>query len=362
MKVRMGVLGGGFGQSLPWHEHPQCQVTAVCDLRAERRDALKKAYRCENALAKFEDMLREVDAVAVFSPATMHARHAIAALRAGKHVVSAVPAVVSLEEADALRAIVRSSGLTYMMAETSYYTQPMISARKFYKEGAFGRIFYCQADYHHYGLEELMFENGKPTWRHGFPPMMYPTHVTAFLVGLTGERLVEVSCHGWGNDSAVLKRNAYNNPFWNETAMFKTDRGTAFRASVWWEGASSYCERAEWYGEKMSFLMGEPSRIIKRGKRAVDYKQPQWWKTSMLPKRLRHDSGHDGSHPFLVHEFIESIVQRRRPAIDIEEALAYTVPGIVAHQSALRGGELLKIPEVWNESSRVPAGVGRRLG
>jgi hypothetical protein len=75
------------------------------------------------------------------------------------------------------------------------------------------------------------------------------------------------------------------------------------------------------------------------------YKQPQWWKTDMLPEPLRHDTGHEGSHTFLTHEFIDALVHNRRPAIDVYESLAYTVPGIIAHQSSLRKGELLKVPQ-----------------
>ena len=74
------------------------------------------------------------------------------------------------------------------------------------------------------------------------------------------------------------------------------------------------------------------------------YEQPQWWQTDMLPAPLRHESGHDGSHTFLTHEFIDSLVHERRPTVDVYEAVAYTAPGIVAHQSALRGGKQLNIP------------------
>ena len=58
--------------------------------------------------------------------------------------------------------------------------------------------------------------NGKRTWRYGVAPMHYPTHCTSQLVGVTGERLTEVVCHGWGDDSRILKDNVYGNPFWNE--------------------------------------------------------------------------------------------------------------------------------------------------
>jgi hypothetical protein len=74
------------------------------------------------------------------------------------------------------------------------------------------------------------------------------------------------------------------------------------------------------------------------------YKQPEWWKTDMLPEPLRHNSGHEGSHTFLTHEFIDALVHNRKPAVDVHEAIAYTAPGIVAHQSALKGGEQMKIP------------------
>jgi hypothetical protein len=64
----------------------------------------------------------------------------------------------------------------------------------------------------------------------------------------------------------------------------------------------------------------------------------------MLPPPLRHDSGHEGSHTFLTHEFLEALLQERLPTVNVHEAVAYTAPGIVAHQSALRGGECLAIP------------------
>ncbi len=64
----------------------------------------------------------------------------------------------------------------------------------------------------------------------------------------------------------------------------------------------------------------------------------------MLPEALRHGSGHDGSHTFITHEFIDAIVHNRDPEINIYEALAYTAPGIVAHESALKGGEPMNIP------------------
>jgi hypothetical protein len=169
-------------------------------------------------------------------------------------------------------------------------------------------------------------------------------------------------CHGWGDDSPVLKDNDYQNPFWNESAMFKTDQGRAFRVNIWWAGAHRGCERAQWLGSEMSFFAPHPNGlgpVIVRSSKQTEkdgggfdrqlaafeqYQQPEWWKTDMLPEPLRHKSGHEGSHTFITHEFIDSLVHQRKPTVHVAEALAYTAPGIVAHQSALQGGALLKIP------------------
>ena len=207
----------------------------MSDLRPERRELLMKTYKCGKSYESLEKLIldKKIDAVAVFTGAPDHVRHCTAVLKAGKHVLCAVPAGMSIEECEELVDTVKTTGLTYMMAETSYYHQSIISARKFLEGGKFGDIFYTEAEYHHPGLEVLYFEkDGKRTWRYGLPPMHYPTHCTAYLVGVTGERLTEVTCLGWGDDSPILKDNVYKNPFWNETAIFKTDKGHAFRVAV----------------------------------------------------------------------------------------------------------------------------------
>ncbi|MDW8080265.1 MAG: gfo/Idh/MocA family oxidoreductase, partial [Thermoguttaceae bacterium] len=47
-KIRVGIVGGRFGTSFQFHEHPQCVVAGVTDLRPERRKRLQEVYRCEN--------------------------------------------------------------------------------------------------------------------------------------------------------------------------------------------------------------------------------------------------------------------------------------------------------------------------
>jgi predicted dehydrogenase len=270
---------------------------------------------------------------------------------------------MTLEECDAVLRAVKSTGLTYMMAETTTFRQNTIQAKIWHKEGRFGRIFSAEAEYYHPGISNLWFTSDrKPTWRQGQPPMNYPTHATAFLISVTGERCTSVSCLGWGDDDPLLKNNVYNNPFWNETAFFKTNLDTAFRVQIFRKGALMGTERGEWHGDKMSFYSADQNGMSEMVVKASDktgkdeggfivqepikqaFESPHFWNTEMLPEPMRHDSGHGGSHTFITHEFIDALVNNRQPEINIYEAIAYTAPGIVAHQSALKGGEMMNIP------------------
>jgi predicted dehydrogenase len=353
-KVRIGVVGGRFGCSFHWHEHPNCIVQAVSDLIPERCQALQQRYKCDKAYESLEKLVLdpEIDAVAIFTGAPDHARHVILCMNHGKHVISAVPACMTLEEAAQMRDVKERTGLTYMMAETSYYRRHCIMARRLFRDGAFGEMVYCEAEYYHSwqpGSNErhhLAFYNGQRTWRYGLPPMLYPTHCTGFLLGVTGERLTKVSCVGHRPEGDPLygeEANVYGNPFDGGMGMFLTNEGHAFRCNVSWN-IHAHGERAQWFGDKGAmYCAGSGSRptfIEIEGGRVLNL--PDF--TKALPPKMRYDSGHGGSHPFLTHEFIMSLVEERRPAVDLYEALAYTVPGIVAHQSCFKDGEQLDIP------------------
>ncbi|MFB3828029.1 MAG: Gfo/Idh/MocA family protein [Bryobacteraceae bacterium] len=362
--VNIGIVGGGFGSTFQWHLHPGCQVSAVCDLRPDRLERLGKVYGAKEGYRSFRDMLRHpgLDAVGVFTPAPLHVWMATESMKAGKHVISAVPAGMSVEELESLLETVKRTGMRYMMAETSYYRPEVVTCREWAREGRFGTIFYSEAEYHHEGLLPLMYDDrGFPTWRHGFPPMHYPTHCTGIVVPVTGERLSEVTAVGWGDSHEVLRTNQYRNPFWNTTALFKTSGGHASRISVYWHVAAGGTERGAFYGDRMSYIMqrpeGSPNTVVsidKEGRTVLDangypegkvrieaFRQPDH--RERLPESLRVPSGHGGSHTFLTHEFVTAVNEERHPAVNVWEAVAYTLPGIIAHQSALRGGETLKI-------------------
>jgi predicted dehydrogenase len=338
-KIRVGIVGDGlcrFGAQFGFQNHPNVEVVAVSDLIPSRCAELAKACGCETTYPSCEEMLKDdqVEAVFIATDAPSHARLAIAALEHGKHVASAVPAVFgSLEDADKLFETVKKTGLKYMMFETSCFHADLYAWRQQYLAGALGKIIYSEGEYFHYFGTPLGGYNPKTKdvdlngWRKGLPPQWYPTHSTAYYVGVTGGRFTEVSCMGMPSIVPHLKaeNNDYQNPFGSEIAMFRTSEGGMSRMAVTWDIQTDGGERGRVYGQKNDRVAVETSR-------------------PPLPLGVG-GGGHGGSHGHLTSEFIDAILRDRKPLIDVAQSLNMTVAGIVAHQSALRDGELMKIPQ-----------------
>lgn len=338
-KVRVGIAGYGvcrFGAEFGFQDHPNVEVAAVTDLLPDRCAGLAKACRCAKTYPSLEEMVKDdrIEAVFVATDAPSHARHCIEALKHGKHVASAVPAAFgSLEEADELFQAVRNSKLQYMMFETSCFHNDLYGMRQIYRAGGLGNLVYAEGEYYHYMEEPIP---SYKDWRVGLPPQFYPTHSNAYYVGVTGGSFTEVSCMGMPSKVAHLQpaNNRYKNPFGTEIALFRTSEGGSARMAVSWDTPG---------------FSGEMGRI--RGQRGTYYEKYEGLEKA-LPSLVRPplppgvaSGGHGGSHGYLMDEFVTAILQNRTPLVNIAWALNMTVSGIVAHQSALKNGELLKIPQ-----------------
>ncbi len=348
--VRVAVVGGGFGACFHWHEHPNCKVVAVADQFSDRRNGLMERYECATAHETLDEVLEDdsVEAVAIFSGAPDHAAHVCAIMEAGKHPFCAVPACMTLEEAEMLAEIKESTGAKYMMAETSCYRWETILARRMYKAGVFGELIYTEGEYYHPMVGEevkgLWWRDGQRTWRYGFPPMQYPTHSSAFLVGVTGERITKISCLGWSPEEQWCLDNTYGNSYGHEVSMCLTDQGHSFRCNVSWN-VRAHGERAQWLGTEAALYMADSGGrpyVIQCAEGDIT-EVPEYW--DLLPEKMRYDTGHGSSHAFLTNEFITAIVEDREPSVNLYEALAMTVPGIVGHQSAQWEGQQLEVPQ-----------------
>ncbi len=338
-KIRVGLVGYGvckFAAAFGFQKHPNVEVVAVSDLIPDRCAALAQVTGCAKTYPSLEELVKDdrIEAVFVATDAPHHAEHCLEVLKHGKHVATAVPAVFgSLEDADRVFAAVKKSGLKYMMYETSAFHEDLFAMRQIYRAGGLGKLVYAEGEYYHYMAEPIDSYQG---WRIGLPPQFYPTHSNAYYHCVTGGSFTEVSCLGMPSVVEHLKpaNNRYKNSFGTEIALFRTSEGGTARMAVSWDTPGAGGEMGRIRGQRGSFY-GKYEGLEKK---LPNTKRPP------LPPGVSA-GGHGGSHGHLTNEFVSAILQNRQPLVDVGMALNLTVAGIVAHHSALKNGERMKIPQ-----------------
>ena len=390
--MSLGLVGAGqfAGQFAKlFRLHPDVGDIYVTDLVAERADELVRREALTGTVAGLDDLLNsDVDAVALFTQRWTHGPLAVRALRAGKHVYSAVPMAVSIEEIAAIIEAVGETGLTYMMGETSYYNPATVFARQKLAEGAFGRVFYAEGDYVHdmdLGFYAAYQYSGGEDWRStaSYPPMMYPTHSVGGVLGAIGGHAVSVSClgvqdqRGDGVFDKTISR--FDNDLSNATALFELADGAIMRINEMRRvGYPSHLResRFRYFGTEASFEQLATVSLWQNKQDVTDVSElvdsvptmspddpaladvaPELrdafisgsapvHDTSRLPSEFRGaPNGHEGSHHFLVDDFVRAVVDGTLPPVNAWTAARFNLPGIVAHQSALRAGERLAVPD-----------------
>jgi predicted dehydrogenase len=367
MALRVAVVGLGFGRTFAriLHDHPECELVCVADFSEGMVAETARELEVARTASSLEEVLRmaDVGAVALFTHAPRHAEHSIATLKAGKHVLCAVPAAITLEECAELLEAVKASGLVYASAETSYWRPETAQCRQWYAEGRFGRLVYMEAEYLHDRVHGARTssppEYGGKDWRAaGFPPFLYITHSTGHLLGVTGGRLVEVSAYPSPvPDDDVYRADTYwQCPFGNAVGLFKQHDGVPVRIMEMRRVACGAAEKFSLYGQNLSFVAPAPggwennSAVYERAPEGQLGPPNPWYRRALyapLPDPLVKYTygGHGGSHPYIVADWVRAIVAGGVPEVNVYEALAFCAPGIVAHQSCLKEGERLKIPQ-----------------
>jgi len=407
MRFKIGICGiGSFARHfIPLFKvHPLVEEVVLADLILQRAEEKAKEHGIARTCGSLDELLTtDVDAVFISTQRWTHAPQAIQALKAGKHVLCAVPAAVTLDELDELVKTVERTGLLYMLNETSYYRPQTIWCRERFARGDFGRFVYGEGQYHHdmsrfYGSYR---RGGSPQWRShaSFPPMLYPTHSVSHVLSVTFRRMTHAACFGFVDDhpDGIFNKDLslFGNVFSNETGLFRTSDGGAARinefrrtgagesrmtlmgtlgayeeqtASGVWTNLAPYAgpspnDEGGWDlpnlgkhpREDVSWIraiddieiaeanLGERPRSM-LGKKFVGLSRAH--PLHRLPDEFAgQPNGHDGAHQFLVVDFMEALATGKLPPNHVWAAARYNAPGIVAHESARREGERLAIPD-----------------
>ncbi|MDA0990562.1 MAG: Gfo/Idh/MocA family oxidoreductase [Verrucomicrobia bacterium] len=376
--MKIGVCGvGRFSKSFIelYHAHPCVTEVVLADLLIERAQATAKTLGIKRVLGSLDALCAsDVDAIAIFTQRHLHAPQAMQALNAGKHVLCAVPAALNLEDLQALIDTVERTGQIYMLNETSYFYPSAIFARHKLRSGELGQFVYGEAQYiHDMRHMHASFQNtGGPNWKRlaGIPPMFYGSHSVGLVLSITGARATQVSCLGFEDRHADaifgVGQNEWDNPFSNQSALMRTSDGGMLRVNelrrAGWDGSNSVTMSI--FGTDGSMeqtalascwtRLDPPEQIditdafrIPRPDTAGGFQgASRVHPVEELPATFKGlPNGHQGSHYFLVNAFVNAVTGGTLPPCNIWDAASWTAPGLVAHASALKNGEMLAIPD-----------------
>lgn len=374
MGITIAVVGLRFGAAFVpiYRSHPAVGDVVLVDPDLERRQAVARAFALDEGHASLDDALADprVDAVHLLTPVSFHAEMTVQALEAGRHVACAVPMATTLDDLDRIIAAQQRANRRYMMMETAVYAREYAFVDGLLRDGAFGALTLYRG--HH--VQNI---DGYPPYWQGYPPMHYVTHALAPLLALLDTRVEGVRALGAGRISPERSAiGGYDNPFPTEIGLF-TVEGSELVAEVtvaffqtarkYIEGFSLYGERAgiEWpvdntgplslyrmtdapegvVGNPITFESVDPPDVAERLPAELRmFVRDSEIQLPGMPEPVPIHAHHGGSHPYLVHEFIGSIVDGREPWVDAPRAASWTAPGIQAHASAIAGGAVLAVP------------------
>lgn len=358
-KFKVGIAGMGRGASFirPFEVITETEVTAICDPRQEVLDRVSSEYNIPNKFKEYEDMLKsDVDIVVLATPENLHVPQSIAALEAGKHVISEVTAAVSLDQCYDLVRAVKKAKTKYMMAENQVYWTQNLVLKNMVQKGLFGDVYYGEGEM----LHDIKFlhkdAQGNPTWRYywqvGINRCNYATHSLGPVMSWFNERVVSVCCQGTGkhtdpekgmDDTVVMMcktekgglikiridmlSNRPPNTFYalqGTKGCFEGTRGMGDERKIW---LSDLWPDAGWHAFKdiekdflPDMLKNPPEEVVRAGEQ-------------------------ENSEYYEMRDFVDSILNDTEPPLGIYYAMDLTMPGIMSEESIKQGGAPVEVPD-----------------
>jgi len=362
-QLRIGVAGSvtrGRSFRLAVENIRGLKIQAVCDINEEKLEESRLFFGAEEKYADYDAMLKksEIDAVIISTPMPFHAPQATAALKKNLHVISEVPAAVSVEECKKLVRAAKNSKSIYMMAENYTYMKNNVLIRAMVKKGLFGEPYYAEGEYIHElkGLNEITKWRRK--WQTGINGITYGTHsLGPILQWMEGDRVERVCCAGSGHHHKDPRGDYYENED-SCVMLCKTEKGRLIKIRV--DMLSDRPHSMTNYSLQGTDGCYESARSSEeKGKiwlRSLSKEKDKWMYTSELEEEYlpeewkRHlekaqKAGHGGGDYFEILDFVEAIRGTKPCPVGIHEAINITLPGLVSQKSIEQGGKWLPVPD-----------------
>ncbi|GBC96429.1 Alpha-N-acetylgalactosaminidase [bacterium HR16] len=365
--VRLGIVGaGGRGASFKatCDTLPDVQIQAVCDVDEARAQRVAELTGAKQTFTDYEQMLEkaDIDAVIVATPMPLHAPQSVAALRRNIHVLSEVPAAVSVEECKQLVQAVRESKAVYMMAENYIYAKPIVLVKELVRRGLFGTTYYAEGEYIHELKELNELTPWRRRWQTGINGNTYPTHsIGPILEWMPGDRVVSVCCAGSGHHYRDARGELYENEDSTITLCkmrsgglvklrldMLSDRPHAMNVYQL-QGTDGCYESARAPGEHdrvwLRDLCPDMNTWLPLHELEEQFLPEDWKRQEELARR----TGHGGGDYFVLADFLAAVRGERPPAVDVHTALDMTLPGLMSQVSIAQGGRWVDVPDsrVW---------------
>lgn len=351
-QIRLGVVGfGSRGRSLfsLSQKVPHLIPAAICEANVKLLAEAKERFPEAETYSDYGQMLAggKIDAVMVETPATIHAPFCIQALKANLHVLSDVPCVFTIDEADQLWQAAQESRAMFMFGSNPNFWGYTQAAADLHKKGLLGEPYLLEAEYMH--DIRAMFDI--TPWRATFKPIVYSTHSLGPLLRLIDEDLRWVSCFDTG--SHINKQPDQHDAM---TANFRTERNVVVRITCsfinnfkgghhWLRvvGTEGAFERTSGRGRI------EPPRTLFNTTKLYGMGDICELPVDVSPPGHKGVSdGHGGADYAMLDAFGRMLIEGTPNPIDLRQGLRMSLPGLFAAQSAANNGELTEIRYPWD--------------
>lgn len=350
-KLRVGVAGLGRGRKFVeiFDRTHGCEVVAVCDPLLK----MLAPYRHLAAHTDYDPFIQEgLDIVAVITPGPLHAEQSIKAMNAGAHVLCETPCVYSVDEARAVVDAVRKTGRQFMLAEDYIWMGWLQNLKQRADEGFLGEIVYAEGDYTHDCRDIMLADedgfvpyaerhkhpNAAKTWRAThLPPLLYTSHTLGPLLTVMGDRIVWAVGLGSGTHTAPDLGTADL-----EAGLFQTEKGAVVRLTNGFTVAHPYALYYNFVGTRGS------AKMMRANVRTLiwfsEKTKPPMKSWQAAPEAWFNRPDGEDHVAVMVREFVESVRDGTPPPLDVYRSLDFVLPGLTAHESALRGGVKMEVP------------------
>lgn len=362
-KLNIGIVGAagrGASFSAALQAYPAARIHAVCDVQEDKLAAAAEQLGAQEAYTDYEQMLdrADLDAVVIGTPMPLHVPQAVAALDRNLHVLSEVPAAVSVAECRTLVAAAERSSAVYMMAENYTYIKSNVLVRELVRQGLLGQVYYAEGEYLHELKELNEITRWRRRWQTGIDGITYGTHsLGPILQWMAGDRVARVCCAGSGHHYLDPRGDAYEN---QDTCVMlaQTVLGALIKIRVDMlserpHAMTNYALQGTRGCYESARSAGEPHRIWLAD---LCPDRNTWLDLSTLeeaylPEMWRHPpaealrAGHGGGDYMEVLDFLRCIVDGAPCPIGIHTAMDMTLPGLISQESITRDGAWLDVPD-----------------